>query len=568
MQGTLKFGYRFLGILWFIYIAIFFAGGITQHIFRVVAAGSVLFGTFILINKQSSWFYAVLERTLQTYLARKSVRWLIVLLGFFIFGSVTLGLVLDYEALNGTLWDLAQYIAGVESFVRTSKPEYHFPGDVANYFNVHSSLSIYILKYIYIFKNSAWILLIWQGVHLCVPAIVFSVAARGFYTTSAQNTTSAWPTTPFIFASLGFIAWVSSPVFLGQRFWPYIFHIGGVTLLSLAYYCYAERRYVFWAITLLLLPIEKEDFGVISFAFALVGLVDAIFSRPIKSRTLLLGLLSVVIMAFSAYYVSTYGGNITNSDAFSARFGAIASNPKDFIWRCLREPQLVMRLLWRPEALYYWSFFIVATGLWSHRRCLNWHTWKFFIPVAPVLFFNSVAAIGPMQLFKDHYALPIAVGTVATLVFGTWKVWIKHYKPSQAIVFMFSTAVLPMLWTHQSPFRNLKEAALLYQQRTTERAIIQAVQKKNKTKPKLFICCEERLCTNLMDYAQDRLMTANRCVEGSKILTKYQAMKPVFIIHTENNIYNTLKPNLELPHFALPTSWSLETPLIRVSSME
>jgi hypothetical protein len=496
MHRLLKFGYRSLGVLWFLYIVLFFSGAITQHIFRIIAGSSILFGAVVLFTRQSKWFYRTLEYTLNTYVTQKGTRTGILALGISLCSSVILGLILDYEALNGTLWDLAQYIAGVASFVKTGKPEYHFAGDVLNYFNVHSSISIYILKYIYKFKNSAYFLLIWQGLHLCLPAVFFSFAARAFHikSTDSENSknsmpdnTLALPTIRFVFACLGFIAWVSSPVFLGQRFWPYIFHIGGLTVLSAAYYYYAKQRYFFWAIALLLLPLEKEDFGVISFAFAFVGLIDALFwKKRQKYQSLVLGFLSAITIAFSIYYVTNYSGNITNSDAFSARFGAIASNPKDFIWRCLQEPQLVMRLLWRPEALYYWSFFMVATGLWSHRRCLNWHTWKFFIPVAPVLFFNSVAAIGPMQLFKDHYALPIAVGTVATLVFGTWRVWIKHYKPSQAIVFMFTTAVLPMLWTHQSPPPQFKRSGSVVSTTHNRASHYTGRTKTNSSKPKTF----------------------------------------------------------------------------------
>src|SRR5688572_15072984 len=123
---------------WIAFLALFVLGGKTVHVFRGLFVGSLVFA---FLARRRLELAAELTR-----LARAGVRsWISRTFIGAVFAASIAALIFDFEALNGTFWDLTQYIQAVFSIATHGRPEFWFHGQAtSNYAYIHSSLSMWI----------------------------------------------------------------------------------------------------------------------------------------------------------------------------------------------------------------------------------------------------------------------------------------------------------------------------------------------------------------------------------------------------------------------------------------
>lgn len=545
---TAKMQSRILTLLWLAVAAVWFGGGKTVYLFRALLpiTGLIL------------WARPKTRDELFTWLRVKISTGHVMLFAGAVLFTQCVGLVLDYEGLNGTLWDLGQYLSTIRNFAVIHKPVFTFHGSAtSNYFYTHSSLSIFVLGALYRVFGHPWIALLWQGVFLTAPAFVALLWHR------AAARSQGYRPEPLGYL-LAFLTYATTPVFLGQEFWPYIFHVAGLTALALAYLFYFEKRWRPWFVALVVLTLEKEDFGAIAATFGALVFAESLWSARLPGKRGLtrpqaegLGLSALAMIGGVGFYIF-YSSRFAHAVPFSGKFGHIAQTPAGLILAFFTKPLLVLKTLARPLSAKYLWFFVAASFLWLKPR---WSALRFFVPIAPVMILNALAAEGTMQLFKDHYALPIAVGLSATLVLGVWDVGRgSRRKPDARLYAYFAlTALFPLLWQHQSTFRHFREAFGLWRARAADRAVLASV-KKDKS---LIVCCEDRLCTWLierplaLDYAA--------CLRGSVQLENFVGRKAVFVVHTAAADPRSPERRPALPFVRAPNKWVAVTPFLRLS---
>jgi hypothetical protein len=535
-----------LPALWLVFLGIFVAGVRTIYVFQGLAAFSAL--VFAL-----DWKSGAIWRRLVA-LARKyaTKRVVAALIGATVLSMIA-ALIFDLESLHGTLWDLGQYISAVRSMALTGRPEFNFHGnETTNYFNVHSTISVYFLGWLYRVFHSGWVLLVWQGFFLCSPGLV---AVFWYRAIARRNGLKPEPLGDF----LAFMTYASTPIFLGQIFWPFTFHIASVGLFAAAYLFYFERRWLPWAVMLLLLPLEKEDFGLVSETFALLVIAESLFSRSRRDRVGAL-VAGVAVAAFAMGYSVYYSTHFMHAVPFVNRFGHLgASSPFELAKTFLLRPLVVIKTLGRPLSLKYIWFFFAVSMLWLTPR---WSALRFFVPVAPLVFINCIAQEGSMQLFRTHYALMPAVGLSATLVLGVWNTLLgvkKKRDPVRLYAVFAVSALIPLLWNHQTTFASFKEAFFLWRERAPERAILAPL----RANPDVVVCCEDKLCTSLIE--RPLLLDYPVCSKGSKHLKGYEGKSAVFVTYTWHPPEFPTHENAAQPYVDQPRAWVASTPLLRLS---
>ncbi|MEW6056811.1 MAG: DUF2079 domain-containing protein [Bdellovibrionota bacterium] len=543
-----------LYVLWSATFLVWLAGGKTHHLFRA----TLLVSAFALFLDFRS------SRALQEsiYLKLKSAisrKWVYAYIGVAI-SAVIGAIVFDFEALNGTMWDLAQYIQAI--FYQATQGAGHFTfatngtNPIANYSQVHRTLSLPVLGFLYQLFEHAYVGLFWQGFFLVFPGVVAVLWYR-----SVMRSERLRPQP--LGEILAFSGWLAIPTVLAQVLWPYTFHIAGLTCLALAYLFYYRKNWTLWTVSLALFAFEKEEFGIISASFGLLVLTECLFKarkRKWKENALPV-LCAIVIVIVGAYSYSDFAAHSAKVIRFSDRFGHLGATPLEALKTIFFRPMVLFQTLNRPNTHYYVFYFLTAGLVWYSRR---WSTFKYFIPVLPLFLANILAVEGPMQLLKDHYALPLAVGVLAMVVFGVFAEALRsgHGQIARAHWILSFGCLFSLCWSHQSPFRSLKESYQLFRSRLAEREAIHFLTKD----PGAVVCCEERLCSRLAD--REYLLEARFCREGTQFLSKALDKPVYYLVYNDGDFERrtkTAKTNAGLPYVAPPLKWKAVTPYLKVS---
>ncbi len=234
---------------------------------------------------------------------------------------------------------------------------------------------------------------------------------------------------------------------------------------------------------------------------------------------------------------------------FASRFGEVAGSPVELLFLVFRDPEKFFRALARPLSWRYLFFFAAATLAWIYPR---WRVLKFFIPVLPYLILNSLANAGTMQMIKDHYALPLGVGLSATLVLGVFQHVLRTYdqmSPQRVSRLAFAVLFPTLLAGGQSSFRTFKEGFRVWTARADSRDAVRGI-RRNKD---IVVCCEERLCTTLIDRAH--VFEAAKCVADPKLIQGLRSKKLVYVVYADSKIA-----------LASDIRWETQTDLLKVST--
>lgn len=538
---------RLLIILWTAFAAVAVSGGKTVHFFRIGFALTLL---LFAASPKRRKLWDELVAFFRRIVGKKAVAVTTALVA----ASVVASLIFDYESLNGTLWDLGQYVSAMRNMALIHEPIFYFHGQAtSNYFNTHSSLSLFALAALYKVFDSAWVALIWQGLFLTAPAFLAMLWYR------AVSLKQGLKPEPLAYL-LAFLTYATTPVFLGQRFWPFTFHIASTVLLGLAYLFYFQKRWLAWAASLLALTVEKEDFGAISSTFGALVLIETAVAISKDRRSLKANLLpaaaAALICAAGVGFFVFYSSNFAKAVPFESKFGHLAQTPLQLVAAFFTRPLDIAGAFARPLSLKYAWFFFAASFLWLVPR---WRAARFFVPVLPILVLNCLAVEGTMQMFKDHYAIPLAVGLSATLVLGVWTETLRRERGLSARAYgVFAlTAFSPLLWQHETTFRHFKEAFGLWRAHEAEREILAPLRKDRS----LVVCCEERLCAWLIE--RPLLLQHDACLRGSQHLNRYAGQAAVFVTYSGTKPVQSKKHNHA--YAELPENWVAVTPYLRLS---
>lgn len=501
------------------------------------AAKAVIIVTALIfaVNFKARWSLASkIEKWLQTHIKTWHVAAFIAIT---ISAQIT-ALIVDYEALNGTMWDLAMYIQITYSQATTGLQQFTFPGTVPvqSHYEIHRSLSVYIVGLLYKLTQSPWVVLLWQGFFLFAPGLVALLWYR------AVTKTEKLPTYAYGYA-LAFLCWASSPTVLRMEVWPYVFYMMGFTLLALAYLFYYQKKWLLWFIAVVALAYEKEDFGVITAAFGVLVLLES-FATIVKRRgskaaraDFLPMSLGIAASYIGIHSLVSFHAEHASVVTFASRFGDFGATPGEVITTIFTRPLVTLKALTRPATLQYLLFFVTASLIWLVPR---WRVFKFLIPVSPVLGANAIASYTTMQNLKDPYALPIMTGVAATVVLGAFPAARKR-----APIVLLVGALVPLFWGHQSPVRTLKERVALFKTRSADRQALEELRQDKE----LVICCEERLCSYLAD--RPYFIQADRCKDAA-LMKKLEGRTAVYVVYAST-----------LHHYDV--KWAKTTPFLKIS---
>jgi len=466
--------------------------------------------------------------------------------------AATIGsLFADYDALNGTLWDLSQYIQATFAMALQGQPIVTFPGSAYSYFETHRSLSQYLLGLLAKLVGAPNVVLFWQGFFLTAPGLVAVLWYRAIVKQAALK---ARPLGDL----LVFLTWAVTPTVLRIEVWPYAFHIMGLTFIALAYLFYFERRWILWALSLILLAYEKEDFGVVSSSFGILVLFESLFGVAQKRIALKEGLLplavSLLVCFTGVYSFIDFHHHHASVVSFGARFGNFGQSPAEAVKTAIVNPGLVFNEFSRAESLKYFWYFLAVSLIWIRPR---WSVVKFVIPVGIVLIANALSMYPAMQSLKDPYALPIMVGISATMVLGVFgSVLDREGKEGEtkAYAFLMIAALLPLAWAHQSFFRTFKQRFALRTDRTESRSVLIPLREQHD----VVVCCEERLCSYLAD--RPHLLQSDRCNDTSKLWKEWAGKDIVYVIYNDPN-----RTDAQVSAKWPGVRWKTKTPLLQLS---
>lgn len=532
MHARICFG-KILALLWAALLIVQVLGSKTYILISVL----LIFTTMIAIFDRSPDGAAAV---CLDYFRRYTTRSFLVAYCALFFSAIIGALLFDYEALNGTLWDLSMYVQATYSFAMTGKPVFYFHGGkISNYFlNHHSSVSLVLLAGLYKVFQNPWVVLVWQGFFLMSPALVAMLWMKAIAKRAQLKIE------PFVYF-LAFLAYAMNPVPLSQEYWPFAFHVAGVFFLSLAYLFYFERKFELWFLSLVLLVLERQDYGAIATTFGLLVFIEQLASGKSKNAKALF--LSGCIIFFGLGYFFVYTKRLGIGVAFEARFGETANSAIELLLLIFMNPLKLINALLRPLSLKYIFFFAAASLIWLYR---SWSVAKFFIPVFPYMILNSLANAGTMQMIKDHYAVIIGVGLSATLVFGVFQYLLTRSQSmdSRLVAKLAFAALFPTLIAGgQSSFRTFKEAFELWRSRAESREAVAAIRKDKNS----IVCCEERLCTLLID--RPYVFEARKCIEKPELFRSSSSSKVVYLVYANSTI-------------APPqTVWAKQTDLLKLS---
>jgi uncharacterized membrane protein len=313
--------------------------------------------------------------------------WTYSILGLFTVMYVSMW-ALHVASLKASYIDFGHYLQLVHNYVFHGQPIYTFHIDPYDYFQEHRSLSIYILHALYSLFPSAVTVALYQAAGYIAPIWVFAWWARKKELPEFQ-----------VFLC-GFL-YMFTATFLSQITWPYTAHILGFVFLSLAYAFFNLESWWAWGLCLILLALEKEDFGLISLSFALVGLF-----RGRDQKGWLLP--SAIVLLISLWGLSFQSEN----RGFDQVFGHLGDTPGELVTNMLTHPWLIMETYLHSEAIRYMLFFFLASGIWLHFSA---ETFSYFFPVVPTILVNCLGDYSTLREIGSYYALLVNLGTYAAL---------------------------------------------------------------------------------------------------------------------------------------------------------
>ncbi len=559
---------RLIQGIWILILGLQLAGARTNYILPI---------TFILTALIFYFRQDILEKfinSLNSFLCKRFGKILLIFYITATFFAVIGYLILDYEALHGTYWDLAMLLQSIWTFANTGSPEIYFHGGTTtHYFKTHhSTISLFFLAALFKITQCPWVALIWQGFFLFSPALV---ALLWYKALAKKNRIPVLP----IGLLFAFLAYTLNPVPLSQQTWPNILHIGGACLLALAYLFYYQKRFFLWFLCLVFLTIEKEEHGGVTTLFGLLVLVETLVGKNPLSQKYKILFLASCLSLFGVGYFMLYNQLLGIGVPFKDRFGEVASTPPELLSYIFTNPLKIIQAFFRPLSLKYLVFFLGASLVWLYPK---WSVFKYLIPVLGNLILNSLANAGTMQMIKDHYAVIIGVGLSATLVFGVFGFKLSSQTsrlttdqasnqvhtnaPLTSIYGFFAFVVFfQTIWGGSSVFRTFKECYALWGERKIERQVLKPI----KQDKQIVVCCEARICSYLVD--RPFVLEASHCVQGSRYLEKAKGKKAVYVVYSSGSeiksLDNEQQKNIPLPAVPFPNDWHAQTPYLKLSNL-
>jgi hypothetical protein len=417
----------------------------------------------------------------------------------------------NYQSLQVFYFDFGQYVQIIHNYAKHGAPIYTARDQVEiNYFLEHRSLSIFLLAGLYrIFPSAVWII-IYQVIGSLAPALILVIL-------SLKRFPSKW-----VRASLVFFGYTLSPNFLGQALWPYTLHILGPTLLLLAYICFDEKKSYAWFFCLLLLILEKEEFGIFSLGFAFAALWK--IRKDSSYRSFLI--FALALLPFSVWglsFTSQYG----SAGGFAHNFGDLGVNPKEAVLNLLLKPWRGLELLARPTSVFYISYFIFFSMAWLKPRI---EVWISMLPVLGLLIVNALAVTGPFQHIDAHYSALIHVGVYFTLVFKVLPLIFStdEVRNTGILALIVGAGFLIPL---TSISHNFVDKSINADSSSRARRNLEPYFFEHEGRSETM-CCEEPLCGNVSGYRHVYFL--NECPKSTK--------EPTYFVYTR-----TGQSRLEIP---------------------
>lgn len=472
---------------------------------------------------------ALREEAFLNALTKKLTVKTVLLFGIAFYIASIAALILDYECLNGTLWDLTMYLQVVKNFSITGQPFYAFNGTgPSNYYSLHnSSVSLYCLKWLYSILPHPWLTLAWQGVFLFSSAAIAALWMK----TLLEKYAVVIPKQQHAFYYLvAFLSGCFNIAFSSQGTWPYMPHVAGVFFLALAYLFYEQKKFTLWLFALILLTLEKQDFGGIASTFGLLVFIEALWKKiqgqPINIKPLVT---SLTIVIFGVGYYFFYARVLGIGVPFQARFGELANSPQELIKLFILNPHKILQALLRPASIKYAGTFFIGSFVWLRPKAF-----KYFIPVFPHLILNCLGD-ARFQSLKDHYSLPLGVGLQATLILGVFQAALKDKPPGRFSLrgFLFTLVFVQTIWCGQSVFRTFREKAARFSEVNQERKIFKSILAE-VANSKTVICCEDRLCSYLAEHPHAFQLEA--CLKPAPALAGLAGQKVIFATYAGTDL--------------------------------
>lgn len=467
------------------------------------------------------------------------------------FGLLLGSFALDFQGLNGTKWDLAQYIQATRNFALRGEPTFTFMGHDVNYRFTHRSLSLHLLGMLYRVFPSPYIVVLWQPFCFILTSLGMALLYREIRHQEGRHP-----------AALGYLSaillWIASVVVLRQRVWPSTFHILGPVLLVLAYLGYLKKSPVWALIAIALLPFEKEDYAMIAAPFSLVIATDVLKHKKGLHRSVFT-VAAVVVFFLSLYsFFSFWHGD--NNVPFDARFGNYGKTANEALRNFFLKPEITIHAILHPVAREYILYFFVASLAFLS---VSWETLRFLIPVAPIIFLQSLSNYEPMQLLKDGYALTPAAGALShALLVSRFSKWRRKVRfRDHAFLATVSVFCLSHFWLSQSASFTFRQKVELVATRSKERALLMELEQDKG----LVICCHERLCSVFAD--RDFLVDARFCENGAPVLDEAVGKRAVFVEYQKPPT-DSLLPTPQTQHAFVPTTnrrWAVATDFLKIS---
>lgn len=413
-----------------------------------------------------------------------------------------------FGALTQDLWDWGSYLQGTYTGAFHDIPVLTALDIRVDARDFHTTIALPFFIWLYrLLPFESW-LIVWHGVFLVLPALVFARGIREIYSDAEV------PRDPWI-EVLCIIAFLFSPVVSGNAQWPYHWHIPGIFFFSLAFYAYARGKLGWCFAFLALFAAHKEEFGLFAGCFALPILLDSRFSM--KKR---LGYAALVLIGGVAVY--QWGAGQSNS-SFKDRFGNLGNSPKEALVHLFVDPLRYLKAWSSWPSFKFMTFFFVCSFwfLARTRRVL-----LLALPCVPFLFLYGASDFWNMREFRHHYALPLQIGLFAVLVFGVLPSLVKESRDRYlGRVLFLAFITVSAVWAQDTPFRSLTTAIREYYEHRADRAFLTEI-KKN---PEDVICCENRLCTFVS--GRPLIVFASECLKGSKLVAESSPARVGLLMH-------------------------------------
>lgn len=438
-----------------------------------------------------------------------------------------------FGALNQDYWDWGDYLQGTHTGAFNGIPIVTTTDTVMDARGFHATIGLPLLIWLYRLVPSEAALMMWHGVFLVAPALVFARGVRESY--SAANI----PRDPLA-EVLSILAFLFAPVASGNAQWPYHWHIPGILFFAFAFYAFA-RGWLGWCLVSLgLFSAFKEEFALFAGAFAAPIFFDLRFSKFKR-----FSYSAIVLIGGLAIY--KWGASQSDFSNFSNRFGNLGASPKEAIINLFIDPIRYLKAWMAWPSFKFMTFFFVCSFWFLARTRL---VFLLSLPCLPFLFLYGASDFWNMREFRHHYALPLEIGLFATLIFGVLPSLMQKNKDRYRGRAIFITFIaVSAIWAQDTPFRSLTTAIREYYERRADREFLLTI-KKN---PDDVICCENRLCTFVS--ARPLVVFAEECFKGSKLVAEKAPERVGLLIHRNSVLKDSEAGDPVAGRIHIPETW-------------